>query len=180
MQWQPGFYWKEMEGCSDTYLGGSMRSKEVAILLWEEHALPPAIMWQWQVLHKGHVKAQGGEATKALGTIAAQSGYSSYLGHLTAYVPETSSQKRRKYIWAPINNTNSGDGLGIGRVPRDLSVRMWVSKCAKESDLNLWSFLVKKGDTKIASGYRGSKHDAVIAAEEAYDESTNSQRDVGS
>lgn len=171
MQWQPGFYWKEMEGYAQTYLGGSMRSKEVAILLWEEHAAPPALMWQWQILHEGFVKASGGEATKALGTIAAQTAYSTYIGNLYAYDPEATPAKTLKYIWAPEKGARYGDGQGIGRVPRDRSIRMRVKKCTEQSNSSLWSFVVTRGVEKIASGYRGSKRDAVIAAEEAYDES---------
>lgn len=63
MQWQPGFYWKEKEGKRNTFVGASMQSYEVAILLWEELAMPPALMWQWQILHEALVRASGGEAT---------------------------------------------------------------------------------------------------------------------
>ncbi len=171
MNWEPGFHWKEMEGKANAFLGASMRSKEVAIVLWEDHVVPPAVMWQWQVLHKSQIRASGGEATQALGTIAAQKAYSRYVGSLKSDVPDTPPPRALKYIWAPARGASYGDGQGVGRVPRDRSVRMRVSRCAEKSDMSLWSFIVTRGPEKIASGYRGNKREAVFAAEQAYDES---------
>ncbi|SFK97902.1 hypothetical protein SAMN04488518_11325 [Pseudovibrio ascidiaceicola] len=171
MQWLPGFYWKEKEGKRNTFVGASMQSYEVAILLWEELAMPPAFMWQWQILHKALVKASGGEATKALGTIAAQIAYSHYVGALTAHAPEREEMKKLKYIWGPAEGARIGDGKGIGRVPDDPDILMRVDRYTEDGGQVFWYFLLAKGRELIEDGQRNSKEEAVLAAEEAYDSS---------
>lgn len=99
MQWLPGFYWKERDGQRNMFVGGSLLSFEVAILLWEELAMPPCLMWQWQILHKAYVRASGGEATKPLGTISSQIAYCHYVGSLKAQPPEREEMRKPKYIW---------------------------------------------------------------------------------
>ncbi|WP_153039826.1 hypothetical protein [Pseudovibrio sp. Ad37] len=171
MQWQPGFVWKEVTGKANAFLGASMRSKEVVIMLWQEAKAPPALSWQWQVLHMGEWKASGGEASQALGVISSQQAYLSYVGTLTAFQVKPTTSRRLKYIWAPDKGAAFGEGRGVGRVPRDRAVRMRVQRCVDDSEVSLWSFIVKRGAEKIASGYRGSKADAVFEAEQAYDDS---------
>lgn len=168
MQWLPGFYWKEMEGKNNVFLGGSLLSFQVAILLWEEFAVPPALMWQWQVLHEGIVRASGGEATRALGTMASQNAYSRYIGALPTHNSQSSRPRKLRYIWAPANGSQPGDGKGVGRVPGDPLVRLRVSRCNEQSDKSLWFFRVTRGAEEIAQGYRASKGVAVFAAEDAY------------
>ncbi|KZL24239.1 hypothetical protein [Pseudovibrio sp. Ad37] len=171
MGWQPGFVWKEVTGKANTFLGASMRSKEVAIMLWQEPAAPPALSWQWQVLHMGEKKASGGEASRALGVISSQQAYSRYVGTLTDFHLKSAAPRKLRYIWAPDRGAAFGEGRGVGRVPGDRTVRMRVQKCVEDSQHSLWSFIVTRGAEKIASGYRSSKADAVFSAESAYDDS---------
>ncbi|WP_057465000.1 hypothetical protein [Pseudovibrio sp. POLY-S9] len=168
MQWLPGFYWKEKDGKRNTFIGGSFQSLEVAILLWEELAMPPSLMWQWQILHEALVRASGGEATKALGTIASQIAYSRYVGALMAKVSEGEKVGKLKYIWGPAEGAKVGDGKGVGCVPGDPKALMQVNRYTEEGGQIVWYFLVSDGSEFIEDGQRASKEEAVLAAEEVY------------
>ncbi len=152
----PGRFYA-VEGSCDHAVAGSSSS--------------PCLSWQWQVLHIGKRKASGGEASQALGVISSQQAYLSYVGTLTEFQVKPNIPRKLKYIWAPDKGAAFGEGRGIGRVPRDRGVRMRVQRCVENSEVSLWSFTVTRGAEKIASGYRGSKADAVFEAEQAYDDS---------
>ncbi|WP_208990165.1 hypothetical protein [Pseudovibrio brasiliensis] len=171
MQWLPGFYWKERDGQRNMFVGGSLLSFEVAILLWEELAMPPCLMWQWQILHKAYVRASGGEATKALGTISSQIAYCHYVGSLKAQPPEREEMRKPKYVWGPAEGAKIGDGRGIGRVPDNPEIFMRVDRFTQENGAIGWYYVVSEGREFIEDGHRLSKWEAVLAAEEVYDSS---------